>query len=489
MMLVWLILIPIAGGILAWPAQHLHARAPACISLAALVLTLAIAIPLLHSAPGGWLLSYDAPWIPAFGMDLRLGLDGMSWLLTLLTLILGGFAVIVSWHEIDEKTGFFHANLMFSLAGTIGVFIALDLFLFFYFWELMLVPMVFIIAIWGHENRRRAAIKFLLYTQGSGLLILISILALAFHHQRQTGSLTFDYFALMQSPPAGRLGLLIMLGLFIAFAVKLAVFPVHVWLPETHTEAPTAGSVILASILLKTGAYGLLRFVVPLIPDAAHAIAPVALWLGVASILYGAVLAYGQSDLKKLIAYTSISHMGFILIGVFIFNTIAWQGVIMLLVAHGVSTGALFIIVGAAQHRLHSRDLSKMGGLWTDLPRLSAFGTFFVLAAMGLPGLGNFVGEFLILRGAWTVSPLLTSIAAIGLIPAALYSLIAIQRAFHGPADPARQVADFGMRENAMMLTLAAAIIWLGVAPQPVLNIAAPRLAKFAGPANRRIAG
>jgi len=188
------------------------------------------------------------------------------------------------------------------------------------------------------------------------------------------------------------------------------------------------------------------------------------------------LLAYGQSDLKRLIAYTSISHMGFILIGVFVFNALAWQGVIFLLIAHGVSTGALFIIVGALQHRLHTRDLSLMGGLWTDLPKLSSFGAFFVLAAMGLPGLGNFVGEFLILRGAFGVAPVVTIIAAVGLIPAALYSLIAIQRAFHGPADPARAVPDFGPRENAMMLALAAAIIWLGVYPQPVLNVAAPAI-------------
>jgi NADH-quinone oxidoreductase subunit M len=415
-------------------------------------------------------------------MDLRLGIDGMSWLLTLLTIVLGAFAIIVSWQEVDYKPGFFHANLMFSLAGTIGVLVALDMFLFFYFWELMLVPMYFIIAIWGHENRRRAAIKFFLFTQGSGLLILLSILALAFAHERRTGTLTFDYFSLLQTPPGGALGLLIMLGLFIAFVVKLAAFPVHVWLPETHTEAPTAGSVILASILLKTGAYGLLRFVVPLVPDAAHAIAPVALWLGVASIFYGAVLAYGQSDLKKLIAYTSISHMGFILIGVFVFNIIAWQGVVVLLVAHGISTGALFIIVGAVQHRLHSRNLDRMGGLWTDLPRLSAFGTFFILAAMGLPGLGNFVGEFLILRGAWGVAPVVTSFAAIGLIPAALYSLIAVQRAFHGPAAPGRAAPDFGTRETAMLLVLAGAIIWLGVAPQPLLDVAAPALQALAPP-------
>jgi NADH-quinone oxidoreductase subunit M len=482
MILVWLMLVPLLGGLAAWPAARLHARAPAVISLAALAVTLGLAVPLLRTGSLPWLVMFDANWIPAFGMDLRLGLDGMSWLLTILTIILGGFAVIVSWREITEKPGFFHANLMFSLAGTIGVFLALDMFLFFYFWELMLVPMYFIIAIWGHENRRRAAIKFFLFTQGSGLLILVSMLALAFWHETQAGMLTFNYFSLMQSPPGGVLGFLVMLGLFIAFIVKLAAFPVHIWLPETHTEAPTAGSVILASILLKTGAYGLLRFVVPLIPAAAHAVAPVAMWLGVASIIYGAVLAYGQTDLKKLIAYTSISHMGFILIGVFVFNTIAWQGVVMLLVAHGVSTGALFIIVGGVQHRLHSRRLDRMGGMWTDLPRLSAFGTFFILAAMGLPGLGNFVGEFLILRGAWATAPLVTVCAAIGLIPAALYSLLAVQRAFHGPADPARGADDFGMRETAMMLVLAGAIIWLGVAPQPVLDIAAPALDALAPP-------
>jgi len=450
-----------------------HAHLPRVISLVALAVSLGVALPMLHGT-SGWLADFSVPWIPAFGMSFHLGMDGMAWLLTVLTIVLGMFSVVVSWRENVEKIGFFHANLMWSLAGTIGVFLALDLFLFFYFWELMLVPMVFVIAIWGHENRRVAAIKFFLFTQGSGLLILIGILLLAFLHQRTTGALTFDYFALLGHEPGGVTGFLIMLGLFVAFVVKLAAFPVHVWLPVTHTQAPTAGSVILASILLKTGAYGLLRFVVPLFPHACHALAPAAMWLGVASIFYGAVLAYGQNDFKRLIAYTSISHMGFVLIGVFAFNALAWQGVIFLLIAHGVSTGALFIIVGALQHRLHTRDLSRMGGLWGDLPKLSSFGAFFVLAAMGLPGLGNFVGEFLILRGAFGVAPVVTIFAAVGLVPAALYSLIAIQRAFHGPVREARTVVDFGWRENAMMLALAAAIIWLGVYPQPVLDVAAP---------------
>ncbi|MDE8342649.1 MAG: NADH-quinone oxidoreductase subunit M [Acidocella sp.] len=476
-----LLIVPIAGGLLAWLAGRFSPLAVRIVSLLVLLLDLAIALPLLHGTsniamPGNWMAGFNAPWIPAFGMNFRLGMDGVSWLLAVLTILIGIFAIIVSWDEIDDGVGFFHANLLWSLAGAIGVFVALDMFLFFYFWELMLVPMYFIIAIWGHENRRRAAIKFFLFTQGSGLLILLSILALAFLHQQQTGVLTFNYFELIQTHTFGTFGFLVMLGLFIAFIVKLASFPVHAWLPETHTEAPTAGSVILASILLKTGAYGLLRFVIPLVPMAAHSLAPVALWLGVGSILYGAFLAYGQSDLKKLIAYTSISHMGFVLIGVFVFNNIAWQGVVLLLVAHGISTGALFIIVGSVQHRLHTRNLAQMGGMWTDLPRLSSFGTFFILASMGLPGLGNFVGEFLILRGAWSVAPLITVIAAIGLIPAALYSLIAIQRAFHGPVDEERDTHDFGTRETAMMLVLAAAIIYLGVYPQPVLNIAAPSL-------------
>jgi NADH-quinone oxidoreductase subunit M len=474
MSLTLLILVPLLGGCLAWPVGRISPALPRLVSLASLVTTLGIALPLLHATSNGWLADASVPWIPALGMNFHLAMDGMSWLLTVLTLVLGMFAIIVSWQDTTEKIGFFHANLMWSLAGTIGVFLALDLFLFFYFWELMLVPMVFIIAIWGHENRRHAAIKFFLFTQGSGLLILISIIALAFVHQSQTGTLSFDYFVLKQHEPGGTAGCLIALGLFIAFVVKLAAFPAHIWLPITHTEAPTAGSVILASILLKTGAYGLLRFVVPMLPAAAHALAPVALWLGVASIFYGAVLAYGQNDLKKLIAYTSISHMGFVLIGIFVFNALAWQGVVFLLIAHGVSTGALFIIVGSLQHRLHTRDLSRMGGLWSDAPKLSSFGTFFVLAAMGLPGLGNFVGEFLILRGGFAVAPMVTIAAAIGLVPAALYSLIAIQRAFHGPVCTPRTAPEFGLRENAMMLLLAGAIIWLGVYPQPILNIAAP---------------
>jgi len=484
--LILLILIPLAGGGLAWLVAPLGDAAPRLVSLLALAAPLALMPALLAGTPpvtllepGHWLAAFDAPWIAGFGISLRLGLDGLSWLLVALTLALGMISVLVSWREVHHDVGFFHANLLWSIAGTIGVFLALDLFLFFFFWELMLLPMYFVIAIWGHEERRRAAIKFFLFTQGSGLLMLVAILALVFYGQHATGRLDFDYFGLVGVQPRGSFGLLVMLGFLLAFVVKLAVVPFHTWLPDTHTEAPTAGSVVLASILLKTGSYGLLRFAVPLFAAESHAIAPLAMWLGVISIFYGAILAYSQIDLKRLVAYSSISHMGFVLVGIYAFNTIAWQGVVVLMIAHGVSTGAMFIVVGGLQHRLHTRDLRRMGGLWTDLPRLSAFGTFFVLAAMGLPGLGNFIGEFLILRGAFTVSPTIAVLAAVGLIPAALYSLLAIQLAFHGRPAAARQLPDFGARELTVMVILACGIIWIGVDPQPLLDIAAPGLANL----------
>jgi NADH-quinone oxidoreductase subunit M len=476
MMLLWLILIPFLGGILAWAARGRHADAPRWVSIAALTLDLPV-LALAGRAPAGaWLDRLNLPWIPQLGINFELGLDGLSLLLVLLTLLLGIVAVIISWSEITERTGFFHFHLMMSLTGTIAVFLALDLFLFFFAWEVMLVPMYFLIALWGHERRIYAAIKFFLFTQGSGLLMLVAILALAFMHQAATGVFTFDYFALLGTPMSGPTEFWIMLGFFIAFAVKLAAVPFHTWLPDAHTEAPTAGSVILAGVLLKTGAYGLLRFAVPLFPQAAMAFAPIAMLLGVIAIIYGALLAFGQNDFKRLVAYSSVSHLGFVLLGIYAWNMLALQGVVVQMLAHGISTGALFILAGALQERLHTRNFNELGGLWGSLPRLSGLGLFFAIASLGLPGLGNFIGEFLVLVGTFQHHPVFAVIGAFGTVTAAAYALLLVQRAFQGAP---RKVAapDLRARHIAVMGALAAAIIWLGVFPQPVVDTAAPSLA------------
>jgi NADH-quinone oxidoreductase subunit M len=318
MILLWLILTPLIGGLLAGFSGRRNGGLPRWLSLGCLAIDLALVLVLCathYSAAvtlnGTWLAQIDWPWIPQLGIRLHLGLDGLSLLLILLTIGLGVMSVVASWSEITERVGFFHFNLMLTLAGVIGVFLALDLFLFFFFWELMLVPMYFLIAVWGHERRIYAAIKFFLFTQGSGLLMFAAIVALALINYRQTGTLTFDYFVLAKTQLGSTTQMWLMLGFFIAFAVKLPVVPFHTWLADAHTEAPTAGSVILAGLLLKTSAYGLLRFAVPLFPAASATFAPVAMTLGVIGILYGAMLAFAQDDMKRLVAYTSISHLGF----------------------------------------------------------------------------------------------------------------------------------------------------------------------------------
>jgi NADH-quinone oxidoreductase subunit M len=266
----------------------------------------------------------------------------------------------------------------------------------------------------------------------------------------------------------------LMLGFFIAFVVKLPGFPVHTWLPDAHTQAPTAGSVILAGILLKTGAYGLIRFTVPLFPEAALAFAPVAMLLGVAGIIYGAVLAFAQSDFKRLVAYSSVSHMGFVLLGVFAWNSLALQGAVMQMVAHGFSTAALFMIAGALQQRLHTRDMNEMGGLWQQMPRMGAVALFFALASLGMPGLGNFVAEFLILLGLFKVNVWMAAAAALGLITAAVYSLIMIQKSFYGKPNDELTLDDFGSLEMTAMAVMIIALVWLGLYPQPVLDMVQP---------------
>ena len=472
MILVWIIMIPVIGGLLANLSGRLG-RFPAWVSLGALAIDLALVAGLWlvagGAAGGGWLVEVKMAWIPRLGVSFHLAMDGLSLVLVALTFFLGACAVVSSWTEVKDRVGLFHLTLMLTLAGITGSFLAVDLFLFYFFWELMLIPMFFLIALWGHENRRYASMKFFIFTQAGSLLMLVAILALFFIHGRATGEYTFSYEALLGTPMGYAAELFLMLAFFAAFAVKLPVFPFHTWLPDAHTEAPTAGSVVLAGLLLKTGGYGLIRFVIPLFPEASLDFAPIAFVLAVIGIIYGAVLAFGQSDLKRLVAYTSVSHMGFVLLGAYAWNELALQGALVQMVCHGVSTGALFMIAGSLQERLHSRDIADMGGLWTSAPKMGAAMLVFALASLGLPGLGNFAGEFLVLLGVFSVSPEAPISAASGLVLSAIYSLWIVQRVFHGTQKLG--IVDFGRREMAAIVPMIAVIVWLGVFPQPVLDL------------------
>jgi NADH-quinone oxidoreductase subunit M len=417
-----------------------------------------------------WLIDLKLTWIPQLGISFHVALDGLSLLLLALTLFLGMVAVGASWVGIQERLGFFHFNLVWIVAALVGVFVSLDLFLFYFFWEMMLVPLYFLIGIWGHENRVYATIKFFLFTQLSSLLMLLGILGLYFVHAKNTGVHSFDYFDLIGTSIAAPFAFLLMLGFFVAFAVKLPAVPVHTWLPDAHTEAPTAGSVHLAGLVLKAGAYGLLRFLVPLFPNAAFSFATVAMALGVAGILYGALLSFAQTDLKRLVAYTSISHMGFVLLGIFSWNMLALQGALVVMLAHGISTGALFIWVGDLSDRTKTRDLRRLGGLWSTVPRMGGVGMVFALASLGLPALGNFVGEFLVLLGVYRVNPVMAILAGLGFIVSTVYALWMLQRSFFGPNTENWKLRDYGARELVIMGSLIAVIFWLGLYPQMVLN-------------------
>jgi NADH-quinone oxidoreductase subunit M len=481
MILVYLIAILMTGAIIALISGKRNAVLPRIISLVALSIDLILIIASVFgpvSPDNKWLIDFKLNWITEFGISLHLALDGLSLVMLLLTFFLGIIAVIISWKEINSKVGFFHFNLLLILAGIIGVFLSLDLFLFYFFWELMLVPMYFLIGIWGHDKRTAASNKFFLYTQASGLLMFISILALYFVHGHSTGSYTFDYMQLLGTEMSASAGLLIMSGFLAAFLVKLPVVPLHNWLPDAHTEAPTAGSLILAALLLKTGAYGLLRFIVPLFPSASVTFAPIGMLLGVIGILYGAKLAFAQTDLKRLVAYTSVSHMGFVILGVFSLNELAYQGVVMQMIAHGISTGALFILVGQLYERIHTRDLNKMGGLWEKTPVMGAIGLVFSMASLGLPGLGNFIAELLILIGVFKTSILMSCLACLGLIAATIYSLRIVQKVFLGNKNKDWEISDLNVREKIVSAAMVIVIVWLGLFPQPVFNIAKPALLK-----------
>jgi NADH-quinone oxidoreductase subunit M len=407
------------------------------------------------------------PWIPAFGIDYYVGIDGISLLLVVLTGFLTPIALLSSWGSIERKVKEFSIFMLALEAAMIGVFVSLDLFLFYVFWDAMLIPMYFLIGIWGYDQRVYAAIKFMLYTMAGSVLMLVAILGLAYLHSASTGSYSFDLLKLYTLDIAPQTQMWFFLAFTVAFAIKVPLFPFHTWLPDAHVQAPTAGSVILAGVLLKMGTYGLLRFSFPLFPEAATYFAPWLALLAVIGIVYGALVAMVQPDMKKLVAYSSVSHLGFVVLGICAMNTQGVQGAIYQMLAHGISTGGLFLLVGMLSDRRHTRLISDFGGLKAVMPRLSAAFLIITLASIGLPGLNGFVGEFLIMLGAFRWDPRFVVVAGLGVILSAVYMLWMLQRVYYGKVthEENASLPDLLPREWAAVLPLCALALVMGVLP------------------------
>ena len=502
-----LILVPFIAGFACWLVDKIDQHLPRYIALAGMLVTLVITIALWQSgtytyelgAPTPtWSAEFMVPWIQTLGINIHLAVDGLSLLMVGLTALLGVLAVGCSWGEIQKNVGFFHLNLLWSLGGVIGVFLAIDMFMFFFFWEMMLVPIYFLIALWGHsgangKSRVYAATKFFIYTQVAGLIMLIGILGLVIYGYLMTQTISFSYNhllavanALDANAQTATIAYGFMICLFIGFAVKLPVFPLHGWLPDAHAQAPTAGSADLAGILIKTAAYGLLRFVIPFFPVASAQFADIAIIFGLIGIFYGAWCAFQQTDMKRLLAYTSISHMGFVLLAIYAGNILTFQGLMIMMLAHGLSSAALFIMCGQVYERLHTRDLRLMGGLRSQFQYLPFFLMFFVSALVGIPGLGNFIGEFLILMGSFGKFPAFTILAAVSLVFAGLYGLILIHKALFGtPNEEQKQhytspLKDLNAREVVILLICAFGLLWLGLYPQTFLDVSNSSMAWLA---------
>jgi NADH-quinone oxidoreductase subunit M len=435
------------------------------------------------SSPGATQFVDQAPWIPAFGIQYKVGADGLSAVLVVLTTTLSWISILASFSPIQNRVKEYMVSFLVLEVGMTGVFVAQDLFLFYIFWEVVLVPMYLIIGIWGGKNRIYATIKFVLYTLVGSLLMLVAILSVAFLYQSaHNGSWenAFDLATLTQFAAQGHyggtFGVLAFGAFALAFAIKVPMFPFHTWLPDAHVEAPTAGSVILAGVLLKLGGYGFIRFALPLFPEAAHTWAPVIIVLSLIAIIYGAIVALVQPDLKKLVAYSSVSHMGFVTLGIFAFNQQALQGAILQMVNHGLITGALFLLVGVIYERTHDRTIAKMGGLGSAVPVYAAMLGFFVFASVGLPGLSGFVGEFLTLLGTFYVMPWAASVATFVMIFAAGYLLWMLQRVAFGDLSEflkglGDHLTDMKPIEAMTLVPLGAMVVILGLFPGLVLQV------------------
>jgi NADH-quinone oxidoreductase subunit M len=485
--LTFLIVFPLAGALAAYLSGEDGARTTA---LGVGIIEFLVSLPLFWTfQPGGRCELFprgpafqncvNAPWIPNWGIHYQLGLDGISLFMVLLTTLLLPLMVLGSWTYIRERRRGFYASLLALTAGVVGVFVALDMFLFYVFWEIMLIPMYFMIGIWGGKERVYAAVKFFLFTTVGSLLMLVAIVWLFIHWWGMNpGHPSFSYFDFLSMPLTLRQQLLLFTAFALAFAIKVPVFPFHTWLPHAHVQAPTAGSVVLAGVLLKMGTYGFIRFALPLFPNAA--VRPntigVAAVLGLIGIIYTAMVAAVQPNAKKLVAYTSVAHLGFVILGIFAFNLQGMQGALLVMIGHGLSTPMLFFLLGMLYERRHSYEIADFGGLAATLPLFATLLVFAGMASVGLPTTAGFVSEFLVLVGAFERYPVFALIAATGVIFAAYYMLPMVQKVVFNRLDkPAnRTIPDLNGRELAILLPLVALILWIGFYPRPILDRMAP---------------
>jgi NADH-quinone oxidoreductase subunit M len=476
-----LLAVPVIGAVLIAFLPRRNAQALFAVALIASGVNFLLSIKILSdfdAGSGAMQFLERIPWMPAFGIEYIVGIDGISLFLVLLTTLLMPIAILASW-SVQDRVKEYLVFMLLLETGMLGAFVALDLFLFYVFWEVMLVPMYFLIGVWGGTRRIYAALKFVIYTMAGSLLMLVAIIYLAARHAEMEQVLTFDLLKLYAMRLSFDQQMWLFCAFALSFAIKVPLFPFHTWLPDAHVEAPTAGSVILAGVLLKLGTYGFLRFAMPLFPDAALAAAPIIVALAVIGIIYGAAVAMMQSDIKKLVAYSSVSHLGFVMLGLFAFNTQGVQGAIYQMISHGLSTGALFLLVGMIYERRHTRMIDDFGGLWKVIPLFSVILLVVMFSSIGLPGLNGFVGEFLILLGAFGVTPLWTAAAATGVILGAVYMLWMYRRVIFGPLkNPANEkLTDLNGRELVLLAPIVILIVLMGVYPRPFLQRIEPAVA------------
>ncbi len=480
-----LIVLPLVGALILAVVPKDNDRAVRWITLLTVLIEFAVSVMLFVAFRGdaGMQFVERVAWIPQFGISYFVGVDGLSILLVILTTFLMIIAIGGSWVGVTERVKEYHLFFLLLEAAVIGVFVSLDLFLFYVFWEFTLIPMAFLIGIWGHGRRVYAAIKFILFTMFGSTLMLVAILALVFIRRDLTGTMSFALTDLWGMPVPLAIQPLLFGAFALAFAIKVPMFPFHTWLPDAHVEAPTAGSVILAGVLLKMGTYGFIRFNIPLFPEATQDFAPLMIVLALIGIIYGAVLSIVQKDVKSLVAYSSVSHLGFVMLGIFSLNTQGMSGAILQMVNHGLSTGALFLLVGMLYERRHTRLIADFGGIAKVMPIYAAFFLVALFSSVGLPGLNGFVGEFLILTGAFRANPWYAAFAATGVVLSAIYLLWMYQRVMNGPVtnEANKKLLDLSPREIALLVALVVFIVWIGVYPRTFLDPVTPSVMSLLG--------